>query len=377
MDKDQDSNGRTRWWPALRQRLRAAWARVVALWRLLTRERPGVPAPPPPGEVETVEAPPAPPAPSIEPPVAPPPEAPPPEAPPPRPHPDPEFLSGTFTHEQGARDYRLFLPGMPTDAPRPLVVMLHGCRQNPDDFAAGTRMNELAQAHGIVVLYPGQSPRANHLGCWNWFRPENQRRDSGEPAILADLTRHVIATQPIDPARVYVAGLSAGGAMSAVLAATYPDLFAAAGIHSGLPHAAASNLVTAMSAMRHGPLQRTEPSPRETVPTIVFHGDEDRTVHPDNGDEVIAQARWGREAEADSGNVAGMTVERGRVPGGRAYTRTLHRDADGRCDAEHWLVHGSGHAWSGGHALGSYTDPLGPDASVQMLRFFIEHPKRA
>jgi len=131
--------------------------------------------------------------------------------------------------------------------------------------------------------------------------------------------------------------------------------------------------------MRHGPLQRAVEAvraERQPVPTIVFHGDEDRTVHPDNGDEVIVQARWGREAEEDAGNGSGMTVERGAVPGGRNYTRTIHRDADGRCDAEHWLVHGSGHAWSGGSAIGSYTDPLGPDASVQMLRFFIEHPKR-
>jgi poly(hydroxyalkanoate) depolymerase family esterase len=374
MQDDNDSSAPPPgWWPRLRQRLRAAWARVVALWRRIAGR--GVPEERP---VEALE-PPEPAPPPVE--VTPPEPAPaPPEAPPPAPrapHPEPEFLSATFTHPQGTRAYRLFLPGVDTDAPRPLVVMLHGCRQNPDDFATGTRMNEIAQAHGIVVLYPGQSMRANHLGCWNWFHPENQRRDHGEPAILADLTRHVMATQPIDPARVYVAGLSAGGAMSAVLAATYPDVFAAVGIHSGLPHAAASNLATALSAMRHGPLERKEPAARAPVPTIVFHGDQDRTVHPDNGEEVIAQARWGREAQDDADDGAGMTVERGAVPGGRSYTRTLHRDADGRCDAEHWLVHGSGHAWSGGHAMGSYTDPLGPDASVQMLRFFIEHPKRA
>jgi poly(hydroxyalkanoate) depolymerase family esterase len=258
--------------------------------------------------------------------------------------------------------------------------MLHGCRQNPDDFAAGTRMNELAQAHGIVVLYPGQVPKANQLGCWNWFHEQNQRRDEGEPSIIADMTRHIVETQRIDPRRVYIAGLSAGGAMAAVLAATYPDLYAAVGIHSGLPHAAANNLVSALSAMRHGPLGRPEDTPRaerQPVPTIVFHGDEDTTVHPDNGDEVIVQARWGREAQEDRRDGStGMTVEHAEVPGGRTYTRTIHRDADGRCDAEHWLVHRAGHAWSGGSAIGSYTDPLGPDASVQMLRFFIEHPRK-
>jgi poly(3-hydroxybutyrate) depolymerase len=167
--------------------------------------------------------------------------------------------------------------------------------------------------------------------------------------------------------------------MAAVLAATYPDLFAAVGIHSGLPHGAAHDLVTALGAMRHGPLQRDRDAARpdrQPVPTIVFHGEEDTTVHPDNGDEVIAQARWDREAQDDPDSNTGMSVERGSVPGGRAYRRTVHRDADGRCDAEHWLIHGSGHAWSGGSAIGSYTDPLGPDASVHMLRFFIEHPKR-
>ncbi|HEX6364044.1 MAG TPA: PHB depolymerase family esterase [Albitalea sp.] len=319
-------------------------------------------------------------APLQPPPAAAPVPAPAPPLAPPRPHAEPEFLAGSFTNAAGTRDYRLFLPGTARTAPRPLLVMLHGCRQNPEDFAAGTRMNELAQAHGIVVLYPGQSQRVNHLGCWNWFHAENQGRDRGEPSIIADLTREVIATRGIDPRRVWVAGLSAGGAMAAVLAANYPDLFAAVGIHSGLPHAAAHNLATALRAMRHGPLKRDNGpalADRQPVPTIVFHGDEDTTVHPDNGDEVIAQARWGREAEDDPGNGNGMSVERGAVPGGRTYTRTIHRDADGRCDAEHWLVHRSGHAWSGGSAIGSYTDPLGPDASVHMLRFFIEHPQGA
>ena len=289
-----------------------------------------------------------------------------------------EFLDGLYANEAGKRPYKLFLPGGHYAGPRPLVVMLHGCRQDPADFAAGTRMNELAQARGIVVLYPGQLRQANHLNCWNWFRAEEQQRGRGEPAIIAGLTRQVTDTQAIDPRRVYVAGLSAGGAMAAVLAATYSDLYAAVGVHSGLPHAAAHNLATAMSAMRHGPAARAaerRPPDRIPLPTIVFHGDEDDTVHPDNGDEVIAQVRWDVEATADAQQGNGMQVERGEVPGGRAYTRTRHLDRQGRCDAEHWLVHGSGHAWSGGSAQGSFTDPLGPDASAQMLRFFLEHPK--
>ncbi|HEV7914779.1 MAG TPA: PHB depolymerase family esterase, partial [Albitalea sp.] len=235
----------------------------------------------------------------------------------------------------------------------------------------------LAQRQGVVVLYPGQVQRANQMGCWNWFSAENQQRGRGEPSIIAEMTRHIVATQHIDPARVYIAGLSAGGAMAAVLAATYPELFAAVGIHSGLPHAAASDLPGALSAMRHGPAARhgTRPADRVPVPTIVFHGDRDTTVHPVNGDEVIAQARWSSAAQQDDDNGNGMTVNQGQVDGGRGYTRTLHRNAQGRCDAEHWLVHGAGHAWAGGSASGSYTDPQGPDASGEMLRFFLEHPR--
>jgi poly(hydroxyalkanoate) depolymerase family esterase len=395
MDIDNEPNERPRRW---RQRLRAAWQRSIAPLRRLFGPKPEAPGQEPTGsDVAAREAPAArlyeapfavppehapvgapaqdlaPPRVPVGPPLA---RVAPPLAPVATPQTEPEFIAGTTVHPAGTRPWRLFLPGTASDALRPLLVMLHGCRQNPEDFAAGTRMNELAQAHGIVVLYPGQSASVNRLGCWNWFHTENQQRDSGEPAIIADLTREIIVSHRIDPHRVYIAGLSAGGAMSAILAATYPDLYAAVGIHSGLPHAAAHNLPSALAAMRHGPLERVPRAEREPVPTIVFHGDEDTTVHPDNGDEVIAQARWGREAEADAANGAGMSVERGAVPGGRSYTRTVHRDAGGRSDAEHWLVHASGHAWSGGSAIGSYTDPLGPDASVQMLRFFIEHPRR-
>jgi poly(hydroxyalkanoate) depolymerase family esterase len=299
--------------------------------------------------------------------------------PPPAPPRRGDFSDGSLTRSAGTRPYKLFVPGGDTGHPRPLVVMLHGCRQSPADFAAGTRMNELALAQGIVVLYPGQVHSANQLGCWNWFQETDQQRDRGEPSLIAGMTRHVMATQHIDPARVYIAGLSAGGAMAAVMAATYPDLYAAVGIHSGLPHAVARNLATALRAMRHGPpAHRVRPrTARDALlPLIVFHGDEDSTVHPDNGEELIARVRWSSAAQLDPGNGGGMTVEAGEVSGGRAYTRTLHLDAEGRCDAEHWLVHGGDHAWSGGSPSGSYTDPLGPDASAQMLRFFLEHPRR-
>ena len=292
-----------------------------------------------------------------------------------------EFIAGSFTGEAGTRAYKLYVPASTPSTARPLVVMLHGCKQNPDDFAAGTQMNQVAAREGVYVLYPAQSLSANRTGCWNWFDAGHQQRDRGEPAIIAGMTRHVIATHPIDPARVFVAGLSAGGAMAAILAGTYPDLYAAVGVHSGLPHAAAHDLMSALSAMRRGPAARrgaAASGERRVVPTIVFHGEDDTVVHPSNGEHVIAQARWTPPAddtgdEADAGDVL---VESGEISGGRAFTRTIHRDADGRCDAEHWLVHGAEHAWSGGSDSGSFTDPLGPDASSEMLRFFSEHPLR-
>jgi len=287
-----------------------------------------------------------------------------------------EFIAATYTCMAGSRAYKLYRPSGQRAGLLPLVVMLHGCKQNPDDFAAGTSMNQLAEQQGWLVLYPAQSREVNRMGCWNWFKAEDQQRGRGEPAIIAEMTRHIVQTCGADPKRVYVAGLSAGGAMADIMATTYPDLYAAAGIHSGLAHAAAHDLMSALNAMRQGPRPRTSAAaaaaPREPVPTIVFHGDSDATVHPSNGEHVVAQAR-----SAGSASVAapGLRVEQGEVAGGRRYTRTIQRDVNGRCSTEHWVVHGAGHAWSGGHASGSYTDPLGPDASAQMLRFFREHPK--
>jgi poly(hydroxyalkanoate) depolymerase family esterase len=291
------------------------------------------------------------------------------------------FVSGSFANDAGTRSFRLYIPSAPQKQPMPLVVMLHGCKQNPDDFAAGTRMNELAEAQGWLVLYPAQQKTANRSGCWNWFQESNQRRGSGEPSIIAGMTREVMASHGADPRRVYIAGLSAGGAMAAIMATTYPDLYAAAGIHSGLPYAAASDLISALTAMKHGPapraVRRSAADAPHVIPTIVFHGDRDTTVHPGNGDEVIARRRGNtspREATASSGFEPEASVLQAK-PGGHGYTRTTHRDASGRIDAEHWVIHGAAHAWSGGSASGSYTDPRGPDASAEMLRFFLEHPQ--
>jgi poly(hydroxyalkanoate) depolymerase family esterase len=252
--------------------------------------------------------------------------------------------------------------------------MLHGCRQDADDFAAGASLHARGEGRGCFVLYPGQDPRANPLGCWNWFEDLHQQRDRGEPSILAEMIRQVMAGHHIDARRVYVAGLSAGGAMAAILGTTHSELFAAVGIHSGLPYAAASNLVSALAVMKRGRAShRVRRESRDALPTIVFHGDQDETVHPGNGEELIARVR--SPVPAPDARAATVRTIRGTVPGGRAWTRTLHHDASGRCHAEHWVIHGSGHAWSGGDPAGSFTDPLGPDASREMLRFFREHPR--
>jgi poly(hydroxyalkanoate) depolymerase family esterase len=259
------------------------------------------------------------------------------------------FVKRSYTNGAGTRAYETYLPAGYRGQSLPLIVMLHGCKQTPEDFAAGTRMNQLADELGFVVVYPAQARTANFSRCWNWFAAQNQQRDAGEPSLIAGITRQLIARYNLDAARVYVAGLSAGGAMAAVMGATYPELYAAVGVHSGLPYASARDTVSALAAMRGG---RRQAAPLPAVPTIVFHGDRDTTVHPRNGQYGVAPA--------------GLHTETGEA-GGRAYTRTVHR---GRPSLEHWLVHGAGHAWSGGSARASYTDPRGPDATREMLRFF-------
>lgn len=291
------------------------------------------------------------------------------------------FTAGRCTHHAGTRDYKLYLPSGYHGQALPLVVMLHGCTQTPDDFAVGTNMNRLAEEQLCCVLYPAQPVTANHSKCWNWFRAEDQQREGGEPAILAAMTRQVIDTYDLDASRVYVAGLSAGGAMATTLAMTYPDLYAAVGVHSGLPHGVAQSLPDALGAMRGGtgPLgggRGRASGWASEVPAIIFHGDHDTTVHPSNAQRVAAQYAASRRASESARSGAGsarVTVEQGRVVNGHAYTRTTHHDAEGEPLLEQWRVTGAGHAWSGGSAQGSYTDPRGPDAGKEMLRFFYRH----
>jgi poly(hydroxyalkanoate) depolymerase family esterase len=285
------------------------------------------------------------------------------------------FLAGSYGNQAGSRAYKLYIPSGYRGQAVPLVVMLHGCTQSPDDFAAGTRMNVLAEEHTCLVAYPAQAASANASKCWNWFSPRDQQRGQGEPSLIGGITRQVMRDYAVDPERVYVAGLSAGGAAAAIMGMTYPDLYAAIGVHSGLPCGAAGDLPSAFAAMQHGEAVAVPGSDsasgaglsRRIVPTIVFHGDRDTTVHPRNGDRIVAQSRATPMTDLRT------TVQQGQVPGGHAYSRRLHSDASGQTILEHWVIHGAGHAWSGGSPAGSYTDPQGPDAAREMLRFFLEH----
>ena len=258
------------------------------------------------------------------------------------------FARRIFVGHAGTRFYKLYLPRVYRGQALPLVVMLHGCKQTAEDFALGTRMNEAADELGLIVAYPVQAWRANIDRCWNWFRARDQQRDHGEPAIIAAITRQVIARYRADARRVYVAGLSAGGSMAGIVATAYPDLYAAVGMHSGVPYTFARGAATAVAAMRFKRLGAGAAPP--SIPTIVFHGDGDTTVHPSNSEYAIAEGTLRRQTGS---------------AGGRSYTRTTYPNL------EHWLVHGAGHAWSGGNAAAAYADDRGPDATREMLRFFL------
>lgn len=271
----------------------------------------------------------------------------------------------SYSNAHGERAYKLFAPTPHGSQPMPLVIMLHGCKQNAVDFSIGTGMNDLAEQHGCLVAYPIQPRSASRGKCWNWYKPEHQQRELGEPSLIAGITRDVIANFNVDATRVYVAGLSAGGAMAAVMIHTYPDIYAAAGIHSGLPYRRASGLFSALGAMKIGV---TAPRALSAVPIhaprrplIVFHGDMDGTVHPSNGWELLQ----GFDGTA-------VSEEKVAQADGRRSTVKKVQSSDG-IDAEYWLVHGGPHAWAGGNVDGSFTDVSGPDASAEMLRFFLAH----
>ena len=282
------------------------------------------------------------------------------------------FLARSYTNHAGTRPYKLYVPSSyrADGSALPLIVMLHGCTQSPDDFAAGTGMNIVAEEQSLLVAYPGQIQAANQSKCWNWFMASDQRPDQGEPSLIAGITREIISDYRVDPKRVFVAGLSAGGAAAAIMGSTYPDLYAAVGVHSGLACGAAHDLQSALHAMKQGASKvRSGKAPR-AIPTIVFHGDRDATVNSRNGDQVLAAAGAGTAIDVE------ISTEKGVAPAGRNYSRTLHRGRAGKIIFEDWRIHGAGHAWSGGGPTGSYTDPRGPDASREMVRFFLQVPPK-
>lgn len=281
------------------------------------------------------------------------------------------FLSRSFTCAAGTRAFKLYIPASVSrgEAAQGLIVMLHGCRQDSNDFAVGTNMNAQADKHDLIVAYPEQSGAANPSACWNWFRPSDQNRDAGEPSIIAGVTRSLVAEYALDPTKVFVAGLSAGGAMAVVMGETYPDLYTGVGVHSGLSYRSATDVVSAFAAMR-GDVQPAWPSMVDASTsrhrpsrTIVFHGTADQTVHPMNAGQIVEAAR---RAAGDL-----ERQERGLAQG-RSYTQTVTSGPDGTTFVECWLIDGAGHGWSGGSAAGSFTDQKGPAASAEMVRFFLK-----
>jgi poly(hydroxyalkanoate) depolymerase family esterase len=285
------------------------------------------------------------------------------------------FLSRIHTSSVGTRHYKLYIPASYCGEPMPAVVMLHGCTQDPEDFAAGTCMNDLADRQHFLVLYPAQSAAANGLRCWNWFNAKDQVREGGEPSLIARITHDVATEFEVDARRIFVAGMSAGAAMAVIVAETYPELFSAVGAHSGLPYRAAQSLSSAFGAMRRGSRQNDAEQPAANpVPTIVFHGDQDQTVGMDNGMAIVEQAV--ERAVLKFGPLRKTSHERAST-NGRDFSVSMYVDSLGRPVVEQWIVHGCGHAWAGGSAKGSYTDVLGPHASAEMVRFFLAQTQLA
>ncbi len=294
------------------------------------------------------------------------------------------FIRGSFTNEHGTRDYRLYVPSDHEGRRVPLVVMLHGCRQDAEDFAAGTRMNALAERKEFLVLYPEQDADANPWQCWNWFEPSDQERGMGEPSIIAGATEKVIAGHDVDTERVYVAGMSAGGSMTSIMGATYPDLYTAIGVHSGLEYKAADSGTRALVVQKIG-----GPDPdrqgrlaflsarqeARVLPTIVFHGEEDAVVDVVNAHQTLSQWAQTNDYASDGSDDDGITDEpadvfRKQTAEGYDHTRYVYENPEGDVIMEKWIIEELGHDWSGGDPEGSYADPEGPDASGEMIRFF-------
>lgn len=281
----------------------------------------------------------------------------------------PDFTKRTFTCASGQREYRLFIPA--GGEPCGLIVMLHGCRQTPEDFAVGTNMNAVAQGHNLLVAYPHQPSAANPMSCWNWFRPRDQAPLGGEAEIIAGLTESLRAEFNIPGETVFLAGLSAGGAMAAVLGSTHPALYSAVGIHSGLAYKSADDMKSAFAAMRgqNGPRRKELAGDGFRPRLIVFHGTDDQTVAPANARQLWEDAVRSK----GPGDILDLRIS----SGGRTVDRRIFTAGAEVASVEEWMIHGSGHAWCGGNPGGSYTDANGPNASVEMARFFLDGRKSA
>jgi poly(hydroxyalkanoate) depolymerase family esterase len=296
------------------------------------------------------------------------------------------FVSKTY----GGHTYKVYVPGgYVSGTPVPVVLMLHGCTQDPDQFATGTELNSYAESNTFLAVYPDQPTSIQSNKCWQWYDSAHQSRGSGEPALLAGLVGQVKTDYSVDSNRVYVAGLSAGAAMSVIMGATYPDVFAAIAVGSGLEYKAGTTQSAGTTAMTQGgPDPVTQGNAaytamgqyKRSVPAIVFHGSSDYIVYPVNGNQVLSQ--WAQTDDRasdglDNNNIddtADATVN-GTVAGGRSYTDYVYKDSTtGATVLEKYIVSGMGHAWSGGNSAGSYTDPQGPKASAIIWQFFVAHP---
>lgn len=301
-----------------------------------------------------------------------------------------EWQRGSATGASGSRNYALWVPaGYDKRKATPLVMMLHGCMQKPEDLAAISGMNAVAEQHNFLVVYPEQIPAANPLKCWNWFDPQNQTRGSGEPSLLAAIVAKVQTTHKVNPKKIFVAGISAGGAMAVVMAATYPDLFSGVGTSAGLAYKTATSVQTGLAAMKQGSADPRQLESlvysamneglrvrrKKSLPIIVFQGSVDPYVNPLNADQLIVQ--WaatndflddGKYNQSVKAEIAETVA--GNVPAGYSFTRSIYQDKAGRLLMEKWIVNGLAHAWSGSPAASTFGDPKGPDASKEMWRFF-------
>ena len=290
------------------------------------------------------------------------------------------WINRRHSGPHGSRQYDIYLPaGLPARAKVSMVMLLHGCRQSSIEFAVESGFTTAADAGGFVVVAPRQELQHQLQRCWRWYDSTHQRRDGGEPAILKDIVDEVLAEDVefrIDRRRVYTAGLSAGGAMALILATTYPDVFAAAGVHSATAYRSATQSLSALGAMA---ARRAVPSHGgirgEMAPVVLIHGTDDRVVRPPNADRIVDQWLASRDAAGPKGlnRVRPLATTRAFVVDGRRCIRTRWYTARGRRVLEYWRIDGLGHAWSGGRSKGSFIDRTGPRAADVMWTFFHRH----